>query len=91
MITIREYKCGCRITSEKNYPSIDYCPLHKAAPEMYEALKRGLDALESAFQIIGSDDSFFVKHSQELLMFMKQTLAKVENKEERDANKMGLG
>lgn len=39
-IIIREYECGCKITSFKNYFSIDYCPLHKAAPRLYEALEK---------------------------------------------------
>jgi len=40
MIVVREYKCGCKITTEKNYSSISYCPLHEAAPALYKALKR---------------------------------------------------
>ena len=33
-------KCGCEIfNTRKNGLDILYCPLHKAAPRMYEALK----------------------------------------------------
>ncbi len=39
MVVVREYKCGCKITSEKSYPSIEYCPKHKAAPDLYEVLR----------------------------------------------------
>ncbi len=39
MKTLREYECGCKITSDKNYPSVEYCPKHKSAPDMYEALR----------------------------------------------------
>ena len=39
MVTVREYECGCKITTDKNYPSIEHCPLHKSAPELYEACK----------------------------------------------------
>jgi len=38
--TISSYWCGCRIvTNEVNDYLIDYCPKHKAAPDLYEALK----------------------------------------------------
>jgi len=40
MTIVREYECGCKITSENNYPSIEYCPKHKVAPDLYEALKK---------------------------------------------------
>jgi len=42
-IVVREYECGCRITSDKNYPSIKYCPKHKSAPDLCEALEGLLD------------------------------------------------
>jgi len=40
MVIIRNYECGCKIVSECNYPSIEYCPKHKAAPDLYEALEK---------------------------------------------------
>ena len=46
MVIIREYGCGCKITSEKNYSSIEYCPLHKAAPDLYEACNVALTVLK---------------------------------------------
>ena len=36
---VREYECGCKITSEKHYPSIKYCPKHEAGPILYEACR----------------------------------------------------
>ncbi len=33
------YSCGCSIFKVKHNVIIDYCPKHKAAPDMYEALK----------------------------------------------------
>jgi hypothetical protein len=44
---VNSFDCGCRIVSE--FPSgrgcniIEYCPKHKAAPDMYEALVAILD------------------------------------------------
>ena len=49
--------CGCRITGlvttpdGQNHHMIEYCPLHKAAPELYGAAKIGLDlAKNNVFQ-----------------------------------------
>jgi len=41
-------ECGCRITLVEDFGELvdielAYCPKHKAAPEMYEALKGMLD------------------------------------------------
>ena len=74
-------KCGCVVIQDWTADAyIVYCPLHEAAPKLYEALRRGLSALESCFQIIGSDDSFFVKHSQGLIKDMEQAIAEAEKK-----------
>lgn len=36
----KKYECGCSIeTGRSGNPFIVYCPKHKAAPAMYEALK----------------------------------------------------
>jgi len=42
----RIFSCGCKIVDcqeikdcSPTYPEIEYCPLHKSAPDMYEALK----------------------------------------------------
>ncbi|KKN21714.1 hypothetical protein LCGC14_0922540 [marine sediment metagenome] len=71
---IREYKCGCKITSTKNYPSIEYCPKHKAAPDIYEALKEAENYFVSMKAHIPS-------HGNTLGMVQK-ALAKAEEKEE---------
>lgn len=39
MVVVNEYKCGCKIITEKHCSSIEYCPLHKGAPKLLEALK----------------------------------------------------
>jgi len=41
-----ELPCGCSIFLEPNSPPLlTYCPLHKSAPKMYEALKHICDRL----------------------------------------------
>lgn len=37
----KEFLCGCRIkiVGDLHTSAIEYCPKHKAAPDMYEALK----------------------------------------------------
>lgn len=35
-----EFQCGCRVVGDNaGCYTIEYCPKHKAAPELYEALK----------------------------------------------------
>ena len=34
------YSCGCRVSCGRAGYSITYCPKHKAAPDMYEALMK---------------------------------------------------
>ena len=53
MVTVREYECGCRITSKKHFSSIDYCPLHKSAPDLYEALEKIITAEDEGFEVLG--------------------------------------
>ena len=37
---VNDYACGCKIRYDRGVVYyIDYCPKHKAAPDMYEALK----------------------------------------------------
>ena len=71
MKIIREYECGCSISSERNYPSIDYCPLHKVAPDMYEALKA------TRWAIVHRD---IPMNYDQLLRGIEQALAEVEGK-----------
>ena len=60
-------ECGCRINRAYNEkPFIDYCLLHKAAPDMEEALKHILKNL---------DDGFANKNLS-LKTMIKQVLAK---------------
>lgn len=39
--------CGCLIgIDSRGYPSIAYCPLHRAAPDQNSALLLGIDIME---------------------------------------------
>lgn len=49
-ITIRNYECGCRIVSLKNYLSIEYCPKHEAAEDLYEACLTALGVMATLDQ-----------------------------------------
>ena len=47
-------KCGCKITYNTSGPlighgTIEYCPLHAAAPEMLEALKKAKATINSVY------------------------------------------
>jgi len=37
---VARYGCGCRVSCSYGSYSIAYCPKHKAAPDMYEALMK---------------------------------------------------
>ena len=55
-ITLVVEKCGCYVQQDTHLEekvSIVYCPKHKAAPDMYEALKGLLVALHSSRRRIG--------------------------------------
>lgn len=60
----REYPCGCRMGVGRR-AGFHYCPLHKAAPDLYEALKDVLWDLKQG--AIPND-----------LTFIEQALAKAE-------------
>ena len=52
--TIGENKCGCKVRASededvKNPYWIDYCPKHAAAPELYEAAKEMISALNGTY------------------------------------------
>uniref|UniRef100_A0A6M3JJY9 Uncharacterized protein n=1 Tax=viral metagenome TaxID=1070528 RepID=A0A6M3JJY9_9ZZZZ len=37
-------KCGCMVAMDyNNMVQVDYCPKHKSAPDMYEALRKLTD------------------------------------------------
>ena len=45
--SLGDYECGCSVHKDSNgFYIIDWCNKHKAADEMYEALKFTLNALE---------------------------------------------
>ena len=57
--------CGCSIFLEPNSPPIlTYCPKHKAAPDMYEALLLAKGMLEALH--IKPDDPIYFEISQAL-------------------------
>ena len=66
-------KCSCRvILGQHNESGIDYCPLHKAAPDLYEACLSALGIMATLDQEKG-----WVK---EISGVIQQALAKA-NKE----------
>lgn len=56
---IKSYPCGCEISHKTNLYSLDesygitYCPLHKAAPDMCEALKFTVRQIQELHSIKG--------------------------------------
>ena len=77
--TFKEYKCGCSIDTD-NYGDfvIEYCPLHKAAPAMYEALKAITDTLENYCDTT-VDDTGWGKNHRDVIQARK-AIAKAEGK-----------
>ncbi len=69
--TIKALPCGCRIKREHGIIYLEYCPKHAAAPDMYEALKAIISAVEK-----GKSVSAFVP----ALKAAKEALAKAEGK-----------
>ncbi len=69
MVTVREYECGCKITTDKSYPSVEYCPLHKSASDLYEALKEVLN---------DANNGSFTSLAGSVQKLGEQALAKVE-------------
>ncbi len=55
---VNSFECGCRIESEflggMGAKVIEYCPQHKAAPDMYEALKELMQAVDEGQERIGA-------------------------------------
>lgn len=49
-----EYKCGCKTFIDTDRASlgyqIEYCPKHKSAPDLYEALKSLTDGYTNALE-----------------------------------------
>lgn len=65
-------ECGCLIAYIGSGQSeIEYCPLHKAAPELYEALKGVLPLLTGAF--------YKTNQTKAEIVAVRQAIAKVEN------------
>ena len=68
----KEFKvfvCGCRIDRDRYaLLSLTYCPLHKSAPKLYEALKL-------VGEWIGGD-----KDEDEITSFIDSLIAEVEGK-----------
>ena len=68
--------CGCEVYrimhSKPNLYRIQYCPLHKSAPDLYKALK------ETVYEL---DNMCLSNHAQEAYLKGRQALAKA-NKEE---------
>ena len=73
-------KCGCVVAIDYNdMVQVDYCPKHKAAPMMYDALK----ALVNKFATAGIIMGFTETHLTKELGDAKQALAAAEGKDGR--------
>ena len=57
--------CGCTIFRVNDKVIIDYCPKHKAAPDMYEALKVLVNKFETAGIILGFTEAHLIKELEE--------------------------
>lgn len=78
---ILEHDCGCQIRQLQHSASayscvegytINYCPKHKAAEDMYEALKDIIEQAEKSHLPIGVDLADSIR------VFGKQALSKAE-------------
>ena len=59
-----ERPCGCKVVKDATIPIIQYCPKHKAAPDLYEALKEA---------------QVFTRGDDRVHFKVSQALAKVDN------------
>lgn len=66
--------CGCTVQHiEWGEVEIEYCPLHKSASDMYEALKR-------LYKMFGGECGGCIK-TENTLLEVQDALAKAEGKE----------
>ena len=56
--------CGCKVVS---YTGIEYCPMHKTAPAMYEALKALTFQFAMAVDDVRSKDKEVYEQAQKAL------------------------
>ena len=77
---LQHFPCGCCIILETdNSHSISYCPKHKAASEMYEALKLAREALTIKLNMPTYREILEFKNKTEPMIL--SALAKAEGKE----------
>ena len=71
----RHFECGCKVVvmGELTNALINYCPKHKAAPDMYEALK-----LTKKTVITKTEDGYLITY--DALRAIIKALAKAEGK-----------
>ena len=68
-------ECGCKVVSAFLVGNtIEYCPLHKAAPDLYEACKVAKWCAEQ--QLIGSASKV---NWQQIISDLEQVLAKADD------------
>ena len=68
-IIMNNYDCGCYVESDgSGCYTIGYCPLHDAAPDMYEALKESYNYIEASAE------------NQDFVMKIGKILSKAEGK-----------
>ena len=73
-------ECGCKIVGAFSWwdkDIIEYCPLHKAAKDMYEALIETTEALQSLVIKYGNG---IMPEDAPVIQGAKQALAKAEGK-----------
>ena len=71
----RTMSCGCIVALDYDGTlAIFYCPKHKAAPEMYEALKNAVIAMASMYRLQEYTETEVIHE----LMPFKAALAKAE-------------
>lgn len=76
----RHFECGCKIVviGELHNAKIEYCPKHKAAQDMYEALKKLLEGSEIDIESLDIPARTLVRAtpSEEAILLGFQALAK---------------
>ena len=71
----RKLECDCELfTTIEHEPDIIFCPKHKAAPDLYEALK----AIDNHWR---SKEAFNLRDIEIMKANAREALAKVESKE----------
>lgn len=72
--------CGCSMFLEPNSPPVlTYCPLHKSAPDLYEACKMLVNAIERDCTAKG-EIKFTIHRDSPFVDTFRKAILKVESK-----------